>query len=54
MRGITDGADPDAARFFHDNVNDVMFNVVELMMAWSIARNRATGNIGNRVNREHG
>jgi adenosylhomocysteine nucleosidase len=38
MRGITDGADGDAARFFHDNVSDVMFNAVELMMAWSITR----------------
>jgi hypothetical protein len=38
VRGITDGADGDAAPFFHDNVSDVMFNVVELMMAWSRAR----------------
>ena len=38
VRGITDGADGDAARFFHDNVGDVMFNVVELMMAWSAMR----------------
>ena len=28
MRGITDGAYGDAARCFHDNLNDVMFNVV--------------------------
>jgi adenosylhomocysteine nucleosidase len=42
IRGITDGADGDAARFFHDNVNDVMFNVVELMMAWSILRRSAS------------
>jgi adenosylhomocysteine nucleosidase len=38
MRGITDGADADAARFFRDNVGDVMSNVVELMMAWSLTR----------------
>jgi len=41
MRGITDGADGDAARSFHDNVNDVMVNVVELMMAWSLTRQSA-------------
>jgi adenosylhomocysteine nucleosidase len=41
MRGITDRADGDAARFFYDNVSDVMFNVVELMMAWSIMRRSA-------------
>ncbi len=41
IRGITDGADGDAARFFHDNVSDVMFNVVELLMAWSIMRKPA-------------
>ena len=41
LRGITDGADGDAARFFHDNVNDVMFNVAELLMAWSITRQSA-------------
>jgi adenosylhomocysteine nucleosidase len=41
VRGITDGADNDAARFFHDNVSDVMFNVVELMMAWSTVRRPA-------------
>lgn len=41
MRGITDGADGDAARFFHDNLNDVMVNVVEFLMAWSVARRSA-------------
>ena len=41
MRGITDGADGDAARFFHENVKDVMFNAVELMVAWSITRQSA-------------
>ena len=38
VRGITDAADSHAARFFHDNVSGVMFNVVELMLAWSMAR----------------
>ena len=42
MRGITDGADGEAARLFHDNVNDVMFNIVGLMLAWAITRQSAT------------
>ena len=41
IRGITDGADGDAARFFHDNVGDVMFNVVELVVAWAVMRKSA-------------
>ena len=44
MRGITDGADGDAARFFHDNVSDVMFNAVELLLAWSIMRRSSAAN----------
>jgi hypothetical protein len=42
-RGITDGADEDAARGFHDHVSDVMSNAVELLVAWSIMRRPAPG-----------
>jgi adenosylhomocysteine nucleosidase len=38
IRAITDAADNDAAKAFHDNVSQVMFNVVELTVAWSMAR----------------
>jgi adenosylhomocysteine nucleosidase len=41
MRAITDAADSDAARAFHDNVSHVMFNVVEVILAWSMARRSA-------------
>jgi adenosylhomocysteine nucleosidase len=43
VRGITDAADGDAARFFRDNVGKVMFNVVELILAWSIMRRSHAG-----------
>jgi adenosylhomocysteine nucleosidase len=38
IRGITDAADGDAARFFHTNLGDVMRNVVDLLVAWSMVR----------------
>jgi adenosylhomocysteine nucleosidase len=41
IRGITDAANGDAARSFHANVSDVMFNVVELVLAWSLMRRSA-------------
>jgi len=41
IRGITDAADGDAARFFDANVGNVMFNVVELVLAWSMMRRSA-------------
>jgi adenosylhomocysteine nucleosidase len=41
VRGITDAADGDAARHFHDNVGDVMFNIAELLVAWSVLRQSA-------------
>jgi adenosylhomocysteine nucleosidase len=41
IRGITDSADGDAARSFHANVSEVMFNVVELVLAWSMMRRSA-------------
>lgn len=41
IRAITDGADGDAARFFHDNVGQVMFNVVDLLLAWTLSRRSA-------------
>jgi len=34
IRGITDAADGDAARSFHENVGLVMLNVVDLLLAW--------------------
>jgi adenosylhomocysteine nucleosidase len=42
VRGITDAADGDAARFFRDNITDVMFNVVELLVAWAVVRRSPT------------
>jgi adenosylhomocysteine nucleosidase len=41
VRGITDGADGDAARSFHDNVGEAMLNMVELLLAWSASRRAA-------------
>ena len=42
IRAITDAADPGAAQSFQANVGNVMFNVVELMLAWSISRRSMT------------
>jgi adenosylhomocysteine nucleosidase len=41
VRAISDSADSDAAKSFHGNVGNVMFNVVELILAWSMARRSA-------------
>jgi adenosylhomocysteine nucleosidase len=41
VRGITDAADGDAARAFHNNMGRAMFNMVELLVAWSALRQAA-------------
>ena len=38
IRGITDMADDQAARHFHENVRTVMPNVVQLLLAWHACR----------------
>jgi adenosylhomocysteine nucleosidase len=41
VRGVTDAADGDAARFFHSNLGDVMSNALDLLVGWSMMRRPA-------------
>ena len=45
VRAISDGADSDAARSFHDNMGEAMSNVAELMLAWAAVR-RSSRSVG--------
>jgi adenosylhomocysteine nucleosidase len=45
IRGITDVADGEAARCFHDRVGAVMLNVVDLLVGWSTTRTRGSSTV---------